>query len=136
MANGGPTAAACSQRITAPTRRLQFGWNHLRINGHHHFMPPGTLVTRTAWMFRSVGEKWESSFLRCRCARSSVIRQAYRSRRENSASTACHSGGSDCWAKMWLEKLAKVDQERRGYLRLAGNGHLSDEELDALLAEP
>jgi hypothetical protein len=62
-------------------------------------------------------------------------RQAYRSRRETSASTACHSGGSDCWAKMWLEKLAKVDQERRGYLRLAGNGHMSDEELDALRAE-
>jgi multidrug resistance efflux pump len=36
---------------------------------------------------------------------------------------------------MWLEKLAKVDQERRGYLRLAGNGHMSDQELDALLAE-
>jgi hypothetical protein len=37
--------------------------------------------------------------------------------------------------KVWLEKLAEVDQERRGYLRLAAKGHMSDEDLDALLAE-
>jgi site-specific DNA recombinase len=32
--------------------------------------------------------------------------------------------------KTWLEKLAEVDQERRGYLRLAAKGVLTDEELD------
>jgi site-specific DNA recombinase len=38
-------------------------------------------------------------------------------------------------AKTWLEKLSEVDQERRGYLRLAAKGVLTDEELDEALAE-
>jgi site-specific DNA recombinase len=38
-------------------------------------------------------------------------------------------------AKSWLAKLAEVDQERRGYLRLAAKGRLTDEELDEVLAE-
>ncbi len=37
--------------------------------------------------------------------------------------------------KAWSEKLAEIDQERRGYLRLAAKGHMSDEELDDALAE-
>jgi hypothetical protein len=44
-------------------------------------------------------------------------------------------GGPDQEAKAWLEKLAEVDQERRGYLRLAAKGHISDVELGGLLAE-
>ena len=31
--------------------------------------------------------------------------------------------------KVWLEKLIEVDQERRGYHRLAAEGLMSDEEL-------
>jgi hypothetical protein len=38
-------------------------------------------------------------------------------------------------AKAWLEKLSEVDQERRGYLRLAAKGHITDEELEEALAE-
>jgi site-specific DNA recombinase len=38
-------------------------------------------------------------------------------------------------AKTWLERLSEVDQERRGYLRLAAKGVLTDEELDEALAE-
>jgi site-specific DNA recombinase len=37
--------------------------------------------------------------------------------------------------KAWLERLAEVDQERRGYLRLAATGRMSEAELDAALAE-
>ena len=37
-------------------------------------------------------------------------------------------------AKAWLDKLAELDQERRGYLRLAAKGLLSDEDLDGELA--
>ena len=44
-------------------------------------------------------------------------------------------GDPDQEAKAWLEKLSEVDQERRGYLRLAAKGHLADEELDEVLAE-
>jgi site-specific DNA recombinase len=44
-------------------------------------------------------------------------------------------GDPDQEVKAWLEKLAEVDQERRGYLRLAAKGHMSDEDLGALLAE-
>jgi site-specific DNA recombinase len=44
-------------------------------------------------------------------------------------------GDPDQEAKAWLEKLAEVDQERRGYLRLAAKGHITDEELGTLLAE-
>jgi hypothetical protein len=44
-------------------------------------------------------------------------------------------GDPDQEAKSWLAKLAEVDQERRGYLRLAAKGHLTDEELDEALAE-
>jgi site-specific DNA recombinase len=44
-------------------------------------------------------------------------------------------GDPDHEAKTWLEKLAEVDQERRGYLRLAAKGRLTDEELDEALAE-
>jgi site-specific DNA recombinase len=38
-------------------------------------------------------------------------------------------------AKVWLDKLAEVDQERRGYLKLAATGRMSDDELDKALAE-
>jgi hypothetical protein len=44
-------------------------------------------------------------------------------------------GDPDQEAKTWLEKLSDVDQERRGYLRLAAKGRLTDEELDEALAE-
>jgi hypothetical protein len=44
-------------------------------------------------------------------------------------------GDPDQEAKSWLERLAEVDQERRGYLRLAAKGRLTDEELDEALAE-
>ncbi len=35
----------------------------------------------------------------------------------------------------WLEKLAEVEAERRGYQRLAAKGHMTDEELDEALSE-
>jgi len=38
-------------------------------------------------------------------------------------------------AETWLEKLAEVDQERRGYQRLAAKGHMTDEELNKALLE-
>jgi hypothetical protein len=38
-------------------------------------------------------------------------------------------------AKAWLERLAEVDQERRGYLKLAAKGLMSEEELDEALAD-
>ena len=38
-------------------------------------------------------------------------------------------------AKVWLEKVTEVDQERRAYQRLAAKGHMTDEELDEGLAE-
>jgi multidrug resistance efflux pump len=38
-------------------------------------------------------------------------------------------------AKAWLERLAEVDQERRGYLKLAAKGRMSDEELDEAFAD-
>ena len=44
-------------------------------------------------------------------------------------------GDPDREAKVWLDKLAGVDQERRGYLKLAATGRMSDEDLDAALAE-
>jgi hypothetical protein len=37
--------------------------------------------------------------------------------------------------KAWLEKLSEVADERRGYLRLAAKGHITDEELGEALAE-
>ncbi len=44
-------------------------------------------------------------------------------------------GNPEREAKAWLEKLAEVDQERRGYLRLAAKGHITDADLDRELAE-
>ena len=44
-------------------------------------------------------------------------------------------GDPDREARVWLEKLAEVDQERRGYQRLAAKGCMTDEELDEALAE-
>jgi site-specific DNA recombinase len=38
-------------------------------------------------------------------------------------------------ARAWLERLAEVEQERRGYLRLAAKGLMSEAELDGALAE-
>jgi len=38
-------------------------------------------------------------------------------------------------AKAWLERIAEVDQERRGYLKLAATGRMSEEELDEALAD-
>jgi multidrug resistance efflux pump len=43
-------------------------------------------------------------------------------------------GDPDQEAKTWLAKLSEVGQERRGYLRLAAKGVLTDEELDEALA--
>lgn len=39
-------------------------------------------------------------------------------------------GDPDHEAKHWLEKLSDVDEERRGFLRLAARGRIADEELD------
>jgi hypothetical protein len=44
-------------------------------------------------------------------------------------------GDSDQEAASWLEKLSEGEQERRGYLRFAAKGHMTDEELDEALAE-
>jgi hypothetical protein len=38
-------------------------------------------------------------------------------------------------AKAWLDKLAEAEAERRGYLRLAARGSITDRELDEALAE-
>jgi site-specific DNA recombinase len=38
-------------------------------------------------------------------------------------------------AKAWLETLGEVEDERRGYLRLAAKGHMSDDDLVQALAE-
>ncbi len=38
-------------------------------------------------------------------------------------------------ARAWLEKLTEADAERRGYLRLAAQGRITDAELDEALAE-
>jgi hypothetical protein len=37
-------------------------------------------------------------------------------------------------AKHWLEKLSQADEERRGFLRLAAKGRITDDELDDELA--
>src|SRR5215203_3095804 len=37
--------------------------------------------------------------------------------------------------RTWLERIAEVDQERRGYLRLAAKGRITDAELDEGFAE-
>jgi hypothetical protein len=44
-------------------------------------------------------------------------------------------GDPDREMKTWLEKLSEIDQERRGYLRLAAKGRISDDELDEALAD-
>ncbi|MDQ4000568.1 MAG: recombinase family protein [Actinomycetota bacterium] len=44
-------------------------------------------------------------------------------------------GDPDREAKHWLEKLSGAEQERRGFLRLAAKGRITDEELDVELAQ-
>ena len=44
-------------------------------------------------------------------------------------------GDPDQEAKVWLEKLTEVDQERRAYQRLAAKGRMTDNGLDGELAE-
>jgi hypothetical protein len=44
-------------------------------------------------------------------------------------------GDPDQEAASWLERLSEAEQERRGYLRFAAKGHMTDEELDEALAE-
>jgi len=44
-------------------------------------------------------------------------------------------GNPERESKAWLERLAEVDQERRGYLRLAAKGHMSEHELGEALAD-
>jgi len=48
---------------------------------------------------------------------------------------AMRGGDPEKEAKAWLEQLSEVDQERRGYLRLAAKGRITDDELDEALAE-
>ncbi len=44
-------------------------------------------------------------------------------------------GDPDREIERWLDKMGEVEQERRGYLRLAARGHMSDEELDGALGK-
>ncbi|MBA2692544.1 MAG: recombinase family protein [Rubrobacter sp.] len=44
-------------------------------------------------------------------------------------------GDPDEEARVWFEKLAGVERERRGYLRLAAKGRMSEDELDEELLE-
>ncbi len=48
---------------------------------------------------------------------------------------AAMRGDPEQAVKAWLAKVAEVEQERRGYLRLAAKGHMNDEELDKALSE-
>jgi hypothetical protein len=48
---------------------------------------------------------------------------------------AAMRGDPEQEAKEWLERLSEVDQERRGYLRLAAKERITDEELDDAMAE-
>jgi len=43
-------------------------------------------------------------------------------------------GDPEAEAKHWLEKLSEADEERRGFLRLAAKGRITDKELDEELA--
>jgi hypothetical protein len=43
-------------------------------------------------------------------------------------------GDPEAEAKHWLEKLSEIDEERRGFLRLAAKGRITDDELDEELA--
>jgi site-specific DNA recombinase len=43
-------------------------------------------------------------------------------------------GDPEAEAKHWLEKLSEIDEERRGFLRLAAKGRITDQELDEELA--
>jgi site-specific DNA recombinase len=43
-------------------------------------------------------------------------------------------GDPEAEAKHWLEKLSEIDEERRGFLRLAAKGRITDPELDEELA--
>jgi hypothetical protein len=45
------------------------------------------------------------------------------------------AAGPERRAKAWLDKLSEVEAERRGYLRLAARGSITDRELDEALAE-
>jgi hypothetical protein len=44
-------------------------------------------------------------------------------------------GDPEVEAKAWLEKLSELVEERRGYLKLAARGRITDAELDEALAE-
>jgi hypothetical protein len=43
-------------------------------------------------------------------------------------------GDPEIEVRHWLEKLSEVDEERRGFLRLAAKGRIADKELDEELA--
>jgi hypothetical protein len=43
-------------------------------------------------------------------------------------------GDPEAEAKHWLEKLSEIDEEWRGFLRLAAKGRITDQELDEELA--
>jgi hypothetical protein len=44
-------------------------------------------------------------------------------------------GDPEAEAKHWLDKLAEAEEERRGFLRFAAKGRMTDEELDEELAQ-
>jgi hypothetical protein len=44
-------------------------------------------------------------------------------------------GDPDREAKAWFDKLTEVETERRGYIKLAAKGHISEAELEVELAE-
>ena len=48
---------------------------------------------------------------------------------------ATRNGDPNHETNAWLDKLAEVEVERRGYQRLAAKGHMTDEELDEALSE-
>jgi hypothetical protein len=52
----------------------------------------------------------------------------------NRRTTCSGRGDPEAEAKHWLEKLSEADEERRGFLRLAAKGRITDEELDEELA--
>jgi hypothetical protein len=100
-------------------KRNRHGANHVCTHGTHHNA-------------RSVeGAVWElvSALLkdpeRLRAGLEELIEQERAGTR----------GDPDREAASWLEKLSEVEQERRGYLRLAAKGHMSDDDLAEALAE-
>jgi site-specific DNA recombinase len=136
LSGGIIRCAACNRVLTSRLRNKKKGgrryrYFYYRCSGYNRHGAEGCENSRHASATKLEGQVWEfvRAMLLDPAELCSDLDRAIELERDG------RRGDPEAEAKRWLKKLSETDDERRGFLRLAAKGRITDEELDEELAQ-